>query len=81
MTFSSYVAATPNFWVYGCAKGNVSYGLPFCTISLPISERVLDLIGRLSEDEKLVIDAFILLTRPFSVSSSLPIHFCNLIHI
>lgn len=49
------VEATPNYWVYGCSEGNVSYGLPFCNISLSIDARVDDLVSRLTLDEKLGI--------------------------
>lgn len=37
----------------GCEEGSLGAGLPFCNVSLALDERVADLIGRLSFDEKI----------------------------
>ncbi len=49
------VAATalPNGYVWGCLPNNVSASLPFCDNSLPVANRVTDLLSRLSVDEML----------------------------
>eukprot|EP01047_Picozoa_sp_COSAG01_P051479 COSAG01_NODE_5318_length_4337_cov_11.889571_2_plen_208_part_00 len=47
------IMAYPNSYFWGCLPGNVSAHLPFCDASRPVGERVRDLVGRLSLDEKL----------------------------
>ena len=43
----------PNGYLHGCL--NQSKGLPFCNPSLPIADRVKDLVGRMTLDEKLAL--------------------------
>ena len=43
----------PNGHVWGCLPNNVSSTFPFCDDTLPISERLLDLVNRLTLEEKI----------------------------
>eukprot|EP00039_Didymoeca_costata_P030626 m.30608 g.30608 ORF g.30608 m.30608 type:complete len:811 (-) comp8218_c0_seq1:49-2481(-) len=43
----------PNGHAWGCKPGNISAHLPFCDPTLSIKDRLADLIGRLSTDEKI----------------------------
>jgi hypothetical protein len=45
----------PNGHAWGCLPGNISSSLPFCDTNLSISDRVADLVGRLTLDEKVRI--------------------------
>ena len=53
VTAEPSMAAYPNGHAYGCLPGNVSAKLPFCNASLTVSERLEDLVGRLTLDEKI----------------------------
>ena len=46
------VVGLPNGHVWGCLPNNVSSSFPFCNSSLPLSERITDLINRLTLEEK-----------------------------
>lgn len=43
----------PNFYVWGCLPGNVSADFPFCDSSKTVEDRLDDLIGRLTTEEKI----------------------------
>jgi beta-D-xylosidase 4 len=47
------ILPTPNGYLWGCLPGNVSSTFKFCDHTLPTAERVKDLVGRLTLDEKL----------------------------
>jgi hypothetical protein len=49
---TTMAAATSAPAGHACQPGHNSSALPFCNASLPITERVRDLVGRLSVDEK-----------------------------
>jgi hypothetical protein len=48
-------SSLPNGQVWGCLPGNVSSHLPFCDVTLPINQRISDLVDRLTVDEMVAL--------------------------
>ena len=71
VTAEPSMAAYPNGHAYGCLPGNVSAKLPFCNASLTVSERLEDLVGRLTLDEKIGLLAADSATKVSSCNSEL----------